>query len=81
MTEKFGNFQMKFTILGLFAVIAAGNANALHYTTPALVRAPSLDSAVIQSERFDGGFSYRTVENHAYAPVVHTVSFPWNLLD
>ena len=72
---------MKFTILGLFAAIAAVNANTLQYSPPTLVRAPSFDSAVIQSERFNGGFSYRTVENHAYAPVVQTVSLSWNLLD
>lgn len=68
---------MKVTILGIFALIAAANAGLVQIfpaSTNSLVRTPSLDSAVIQSERLNGAFSYSTVENHAYAPVVHTVS-------
>lgn len=68
---------MKSFLLGLFAVIATANASVvqlLQAPTGALVRTPSLDSAVIQSNRVNGGFSYSTVENHAYAPVVQTVS-------
>lgn len=41
---------------------------------PALVRTPSLDSAVVHSERVGGNFAYSTVEGHAYtalSPVVH----------
>jgi hypothetical protein len=66
---------MKVTILGIFAIIAAANAGVVQHLIPTstLVRTPSLDSAVIQSERLNGAFSYSTVENHAYAPVVHHV--------
>ncbi|KAL4121380.1 hypothetical protein QTP88_013903 [Uroleucon formosanum] len=41
---------------------------------PALVRTPSLDSAVVHSERVGGNFAYSSVEGHAYtalSPVVH----------
>lgn len=46
---------------------------------PALVRTPSLDSAIIKSERLGGNFAYSTVEGHAYAavsPVVQRVVEP-----
>lgn len=46
---------------------------------PALVRTPSLDSAVIQSDRVGGNFAYSTVEGHAYsavAPIVQRVVEP-----
>lgn len=45
----------------------------------ALVRTPSLDSAVVHSERVGGNFAYSTVEGHAYtalAPVVHHAPAP-----
>ncbi|XP_046999119.1 translation initiation factor IF-2-like [Schistocerca americana] len=45
----------------------------------ALVRTPSLDSAVIQSDRLGGNFAYSAVEGHAYAavsPVVQNVVRP-----
>jgi hypothetical protein len=69
-------FQMKVTILGFFAVIAVAQAGVLQYVQgpTSLVRTPSLDSAVVHSDRINGGFSYSTVENHAYSPVVQTVS-------
>lgn len=64
---------MKLAILGIFAFIAAahaGHLRLLHAPTATLVRTPSLDSAIVHSERLDGGaFSYSTFENHAYAPV------------
>jgi len=46
-----------------------------YYTAPApaLVRTPSLDSAVVHSERVGGNFAYSSVEGHAYtalSPVV-----------
>ncbi|XP_067000828.1 uncharacterized protein [Anabrus simplex] len=44
-----------------------------------LVRTPSLDSAVIQSDRLGGNFAYSSVEGHAYAaitPVVQNVVRP-----
>lgn len=46
---------------------------------PALVRTPSLDSAVVHSERVGGNFAYSTVEGHAYtalSPVVHHAPAP-----
>lgn len=46
---------------------------------PALVRTPSLDSAVVHSERVGGNFAYSSVEGHAYtalAPVVHAAPAP-----
>jgi len=45
----------------------------------ALVRAPSFDSAIIQSDRLGGNFAYSTAESHAYAavsPVVQNVVSP-----
>ncbi|XP_049830142.1 uncharacterized protein LOC126271849 [Schistocerca gregaria] len=45
----------------------------------ALVRTPSFDSAIIQSDRLGGNFAYSTVEGHAYAavsPVVQNVVHP-----
>lgn len=66
---------MKVTILGLFAVIAVAHASVVQLLpSSTLVRTPALDSAIIQSERLNGAFSYSTVENHAYAPVVQTVN-------
>lgn len=51
-------------------------APAAYYAAPApaLVRTPSLDSAVVHSERVGGNFAYSSVEGHAYTaltPVVH----------
>lgn len=69
-------FQMKSIILGFFAVFATVNAGVVHLlpaSTSTLVRTPSLDSAVVRSQQVGGGFSYSTVENHAYAPVLQTV--------
>lgn len=43
------------------------------------MRTPSLDSAVIKSDRLGGNFAYSTVEGHAYAavsPVVQNVVQP-----
>lgn len=79
---NFDSFQMKFLILGVFAIIAtcanAGVVQFLPGSSTTLVRTPSLDSAVVQSQQLNGGFSYRTVENHAYSPVVQTVSWQRN---
>jgi hypothetical protein len=67
---------MKSTIFGFFAVIAAANAGVVQLVQgpTALVRTPSLDSAVVHSERSEGGFSYSTAENQAYTQVFQTVS-------
>lgn len=50
------------------------------YAAPApLVRTPSLDSAVVHSERVGGNFAYSTVEGHAYtalSPIVHHAPVP-----
>jgi len=57
----------------LLACASAGLAPA------AVLRAPSHDSAIIQSHRFGGNFAYRTDEAHAYAsinPVFSTVRRP-----
>ena len=61
---------MKVTLLGLLAVIATANAGVAWPHATELVRTPSLDSAIVQSQRLNGAFSYSTVERHAYAPVV-----------
>ena len=48
-------------------------------TASTLLRAPSHDSATIQSHRFGGNFAYRTDEAHAYAeikPIISTVRRP-----
>lgn len=64
---------MKTTIFGFLAVIAVAHAGVLNLLpSSALVRTPSLDSAVVHSERLGGAFSYSTLENHAYAPVIHS---------
>lgn len=57
----------------------AGLVPAPVVPAPALVRTPSLDSAVIKSDRLGGNFAYSTVEGHAYAavsPVVQRVVEP-----
>ena len=56
----------------LFACLAVASAGTL-------LRAPSHDSATIQSHRFGGNFAYRADEAHAYAainPIVSTVRRP-----
>jgi len=65
-------------VIALFALFAAVSAS---YVGPAshLARAPSHDSAVIQSHRLGGNFAYRTDEAHAYAsvhPVITPVQVP-----
>ena len=57
------------------ATLACASAGLVVPATT-VYRAPSHDSAVIQSHRFGGNFAYRTDEAHAYAavsPVVSTV--------
>ena len=72
------HFQMKVIAFGLlaFAAIAQSSVVPLYRTvvpvsSTTLVRTPSLDSAVINSERLDSSFSYNTVENHAYTPYIN----------
>lgn len=55
---------MKF--LGIIGLISAVNAAAY---VP-LFRTPSLDTAVVHSAQYNGGFAYNTIENHAYVPPV-----------
>ncbi|XP_043207544.1 uncharacterized protein LOC122385050 [Amphibalanus amphitrite] len=50
-----------------FACLAAASASTL-------LRAPSHDSATIQSHRFGGNFAYRSDEAHAYAAINPVVS-------
>jgi hypothetical protein len=64
---------MRVTIFGIIS-FAAAVASSPIIPTATLLRTPSFDSAVIQTERNNGAFSYSTVENHAYAPVIQTVS-------
>jgi len=56
-------------ILSLAAVASAGLVPTIGLGVPAsvAVRAPSHDSAIIQSHRLGGNFAYRTDEAHAYA--------------
>lgn len=66
-------------VLGFLAIIAVAHASVVQLlpsSTATLVRTPSLDSAVVHSERLGGAFSYRTLENHAYAPVVRSYYYP-----
>ncbi|CAL4066261.1 unnamed protein product [Meganyctiphanes norvegica] len=56
--------------IGLLVSLAAvASASVVPYAVPAsyAVRAPSHDSAIIQSHRLGGNFAYRTDEAHAYA--------------
>ncbi|XP_037073855.1 uncharacterized protein LOC119095063 [Pollicipes pollicipes] len=65
-------------IVALCATLACASAGLVAPATT-LLRAPSHDSAIIQSHRFGGNFAYRTDEAHAYAsinPVISTVRRP-----
>ncbi|XP_050424061.1 uncharacterized protein LOC126835479 [Adelges cooleyi] len=87
--------MMKVVIVKLLlAALAVANAGVISYhaptylaaapaaviaPAPTLVRTPSLDSAVVQSERVGGNFAYSTVEGHAYTaynPVIQHISSP-----
>ncbi|XP_073989660.1 uncharacterized protein [Rhodnius prolixus] len=64
--------------LACLLVVSTVSAGVLPLATT-LVRTPSLDSAIVKSERLGGNFAYSTVEGHAYAavsPVVHSVATP-----
>jgi hypothetical protein len=39
----------------------------------ALVRAPSFDIAIIESDRLGGNFAYSTAESHAYVAIIPVV--------
>lgn len=52
-------------LLGVIGLLFVANVAAY---VPYL-RTPSLDTAVINSQRFNGGFAYNAIENHAYVPV------------
>ncbi|CAL4099730.1 unnamed protein product, partial [Meganyctiphanes norvegica] len=53
----------------LVSLVAVASASVIPYAVPTsvAVRAPSHDSAIIQSHRLGGNFAYRTDEAHAYA--------------
>merc|ERR1712142_269233 len=53
----------------ILSLAAMASASVVPYAVPAsvAVRAPSHDSAIIQSHRLGGNFAYRTDEAHAYA--------------
>ncbi|XP_063226960.1 uncharacterized protein LOC134533370 [Bacillus rossius redtenbacheri] len=63
----------------LLLVFAACASAGLLAPSSYLVRTPSLDSAVIKSDRLGGNFAYSSVEGHAYqavSPVVQSVVAP-----
>ena len=65
-------------MLILSALVACATAS-LVYPGPVAVRAPSHDSAIIQSHRLGGNFAYSTHEAHAYAvqtPVIGHRTIP-----
>ncbi|XP_046398591.1 pupal cuticle protein G1A-like [Ischnura elegans] len=65
------------TIFAFLAIVAVASAGYIPATT--LLRTPSLDSAVIKSERLGGNFAYSSVTGHSYAavaPVVQHVATP-----
>merc|ERR1712042_354766 len=53
----------------ILSLAAVSSASVIPFAVPAYVavRAPSHDSAIIQSHRLGGNFAYRTDEAHAYA--------------
>ncbi|KAJ8960095.1 hypothetical protein NQ314_006110 [Rhamnusium bicolor] len=66
-------------VLALCIVYVIGFSHCGLLPSAALVRTPSLDSAIIKSDRIGGNFAYSTVEGHAYtavAPVVQRVAQP-----
>lgn len=66
------------SIIGFLALLAVAQCSVLLPATT-LYRAPEHDSAIIQSERVGGAFSYSTLEGHAYkaiTPVVQNVLSP-----
>jgi hypothetical protein len=68
---------MQYVFITLSALLAMSCASVLPlFPATTLVRSPQHDSAIIQSERLGGSFSYSTVEGHAYqaiSPVVTNV--------
>ncbi|XP_045131383.1 uncharacterized protein LOC123516228 [Portunus trituberculatus] len=64
----------------LLVVLAlAACASAAIIPAPIVVRAPSHDSAIIQSHRLGGNFAYSTHEAHAYGvqtPIIGTRTVP-----
>merc|ERR1712168_94727 len=67
------------TVLILSALAAVASAQLLAVPGPVAVRAPSHESAIIQSHRLGGNFAYSTHEAHAYAvqtPVIGHRSIP-----
>lgn len=67
------------SIIGFLALLAVAHCSVSLIPTTTLYRAPEHDSALIQSERVGGAFSYSTLEGHAYkaiTPVVQEVLSP-----
>ncbi|XP_069673482.1 uncharacterized protein [Periplaneta americana] len=70
--------KMKIGCVAACIALMAGTVSCGLVSTT-LVRAPSFDSAIIQSDRLGGNFAYSTAEGHAYAavsPVVQHVLKP-----
>lgn len=69
-------FKFQVVVLCLVAIsVVQGDV----IPTPSVIRTPSLDSAVVKSDRVGGNFAYSTVEGHAYtavSPVVQRVVQP-----
>ena len=67
------------SIIGFLAFLAVVQCSVSLLPATTLYRAPEHDSAIIQSERVGGAFSYSTLEGHAYkaiTPVVQDVLSP-----
>merc|ERR1712002_1063637 len=63
----------------VFAAVLACASASLVVPGPVAVRAPSHDSAIIQSHRLGGNFAYSTHEAHAYAvqtPIIGQRTIP-----
>nr|CAD7450619.1 unnamed protein product [Timema bartmani] len=70
---------MKVAVVLLSVFACSVSAGLLAAPASVLVRTPSLDSAVIKSDRLGGNFAYSSVEGHSYAaisPVVQNVVSP-----
>ena len=67
------------SIIAFFAILAVAQCSVSLLPATTLYRAPEHDSAIIQSDRVGGAFSYSTLEGHAYkaiTPIVQDVLSP-----
>nr|CAD7433998.1 unnamed protein product [Timema monikensis] len=78
-TEDKGPKKQGVAVVLLSVFACSVSAGLLAAPASVLVRTPSLDSAVIKSDRLGGNFAYSSVEGHSYAavsPVVQNVVSP-----